>query len=228
MPRATGRDGTPPSFVVLATADLRHWRRYGQGGAATMGVFDLGAGTVFTAATVNWGKGLSDPVVDRITRNVLDRFYDCLAGLLAGRWLDGDRAARRTPRPHHLRRRVLRRRRRRRPARPRGLRPEPFRGAASATRRTAVPRVPTGGRGRDAARPVGAHRHGPAVLPRPGLRRPAWTDVTAAPPGAHCLALCDAGLFAGTADDALWYLPALELRTGAWRPDRLRRAAASP
>ncbi|WP_261985974.1 N,N-dimethylformamidase beta subunit family domain-containing protein [Microbispora sp. CSR-4] len=73
VPRATGRDGTPSSFVVLATADLRHWSAYGQGGMATMGVFTSGLGTVFTAATVNWGNGLHDPVVDRITRNVVDR-----------------------------------------------------------------------------------------------------------------------------------------------------------
>ncbi|WP_406099927.1 N,N-dimethylformamidase beta subunit family domain-containing protein [Streptomyces sp. NBC_01013] len=73
VPRSTGRDGTPRSFTVLATADLRHWRAYGQGGWATMGVFRLGAGTVFNAATINWGRALSDPVVDRITRNVLDR-----------------------------------------------------------------------------------------------------------------------------------------------------------
>lgn len=73
VPRATGRDGTPRSFAVLATADLRHWRTYGQGGWATMGVFRLGAGTVFNAATINWGRALTDPVVDRITRNVLDR-----------------------------------------------------------------------------------------------------------------------------------------------------------
>nr|BFE55478.1 hypothetical protein GCM10020063_000040 [Dactylosporangium thailandense] len=73
VPRITGGDGTPASFVILATADLRHWRRYGQGGHATMGVFRAGAGTVFNAATVNWGNTLADPVVDRITRNVLDR-----------------------------------------------------------------------------------------------------------------------------------------------------------
>jgi hypothetical protein len=72
-PRATGRDGTPASFVVLATADLAHWARYGQGGAATMGVFTSGAGTVFNAGTLNWGAALHDPVVDRITRNVLRR-----------------------------------------------------------------------------------------------------------------------------------------------------------
>ncbi|MFI7638055.1 N,N-dimethylformamidase beta subunit family domain-containing protein [Nonomuraea sp. NPDC049400] len=73
VPRATGRDGTPPSFVVLATADLSHWRRYGKGGAATMGVHRLGAGTIFNAGTINWGNTLHDPVLATITRNVLDR-----------------------------------------------------------------------------------------------------------------------------------------------------------
>ncbi|GGV34858.1 hypothetical protein GCM10010495_59880 [Kitasatospora herbaricolor] len=73
VPAATGRDGTPASFTVLATADLRHWDAYGQGGWAVMGVFDSGAGTVFNAGTVNWGAALDDPVVDRITRNVLTR-----------------------------------------------------------------------------------------------------------------------------------------------------------
>ncbi|MFF4987724.1 N,N-dimethylformamidase beta subunit family domain-containing protein [Streptosporangium saharense] len=80
VPQATGRDGTPPSFVILATADLRHWHRYGQGGMATMGVFGLGAGTVFTASTVNWGNALHDPMVDRITRNVLDRLSEPVGG----------------------------------------------------------------------------------------------------------------------------------------------------
>ncbi|MFI6294268.1 N,N-dimethylformamidase beta subunit family domain-containing protein [Nonomuraea sp. NPDC050790] len=74
VPRATSRDGTPASFVVLATADLRHWAAYGQGGMATMGVFTSGLGQVFTAATVNWGNTLHDPAVERITRNVIDRF----------------------------------------------------------------------------------------------------------------------------------------------------------
>ncbi|WP_211244256.1 N,N-dimethylformamidase beta subunit family domain-containing protein [Actinospica robiniae] len=76
VPRATGRDGTPASFVVLATADLAHWAHYGQGGAATMGVFESGAGTVFNAGTVNWGAALHDPAVDRITRNVLSRLSE--------------------------------------------------------------------------------------------------------------------------------------------------------
>ncbi|MBB5780734.1 N,N-dimethylformamidase beta subunit family domain-containing protein [Nonomuraea jabiensis] len=73
VPRATGRDGTPPSFVVLATADLSHWRRYGKGGAATMGLHRLGAGTVFNAGTINWGNTLDDPALATITRNVLNR-----------------------------------------------------------------------------------------------------------------------------------------------------------
>lgn len=73
VPRVTGRDGTPRSFTVLATADLRHWDAYGQGGAATMGVFTAGPGTVFNAGTVNWGAALADPVVARITSNVIAR-----------------------------------------------------------------------------------------------------------------------------------------------------------
>ncbi len=77
VPRVTGRDGAPPSFVVLAHADLSDWRRWGQGGAATMGVFRaISGGTVFNAATTGWGNGLgtaADPIVDRITRNVLTR-----------------------------------------------------------------------------------------------------------------------------------------------------------
>ncbi|HEY0807193.1 MAG TPA: N,N-dimethylformamidase beta subunit family domain-containing protein, partial [Pseudonocardiaceae bacterium] len=66
VPRVTGRDGTPPSFTVLATADLRHWSAHGQAGAATMGVFDAGRGTVFNAGTVNWGAAIGDPTVARI------------------------------------------------------------------------------------------------------------------------------------------------------------------
>jgi hypothetical protein len=77
VPRVTGRDGTPPDFVVLATADLGEWRNAGQGGAATMGLFRTpGGGTVFNAATTGWGRRLipnADPAVERITRNVLER-----------------------------------------------------------------------------------------------------------------------------------------------------------
>jgi len=72
--RLTGRDGTPPSFVVLATADLSDWGPCGQAGRASMGVFRR-CGTVFTAATTDWVNGLVRPnsVVQVITKNVLDR-----------------------------------------------------------------------------------------------------------------------------------------------------------
>lgn len=72
VPRITGRDGTPPSFVVLASADLQTFRSFGQGGMATMGIF-RNVGTVFTAASVNWGDRLSDSIVSRITRNVINK-----------------------------------------------------------------------------------------------------------------------------------------------------------
>ncbi len=74
IPVVTGRDGTPESFVVLATADLSDWRRWGQGGTATMGIFERGGGQVFNAGTTGWGGRLTaDPAVEQITRNVLDR-----------------------------------------------------------------------------------------------------------------------------------------------------------
>jgi N,N-dimethylformamidase beta subunit-like protein len=75
--RATCRDGTPPSFVVLAWADLSHWRAKGQGGLATMGVYCAG-GTVFTAGTMQWADKLdgTSPAVECITRNVIGRLSD--------------------------------------------------------------------------------------------------------------------------------------------------------
>jgi hypothetical protein len=75
--RATGRDGTPETFVVLAVAELGAWRAEGKGGHATMGVFRAG-GTVFTAASVDWSSALeaASPAVDRITRNVLDKLSE--------------------------------------------------------------------------------------------------------------------------------------------------------
>jgi hypothetical protein len=74
IPRVTGRDGTPPTFVVLATADLRDWLPCGKGGYATMGIYRR-TGTVFTAATTDWANGFQFPesVVHQITRNVVSR-----------------------------------------------------------------------------------------------------------------------------------------------------------
>ena len=83
LPVPTYRDGTPDNFLILCTAPVRwhpddcewyeRWDR-GRTGAATMGMYTRG-GTVFTAATTDWAHGLQggDPVVERITQNVLDR-----------------------------------------------------------------------------------------------------------------------------------------------------------
>lgn len=72
VPLVTGNDGTPVDFQVLATADLTAWGEFGQPGTATMGIYQ-GPGTVFTAGTVDWNAALTDPVVSRITQNVVER-----------------------------------------------------------------------------------------------------------------------------------------------------------
>lgn len=74
-PTVTGADGTPHNFQVLATADLRDWQPHGQGGYATMGMYQRN-GTVFTGATINWAAGLtgdSRSPVAVITENLLRR-----------------------------------------------------------------------------------------------------------------------------------------------------------
>lgn len=83
LPFPTYKDGTPETFTVLGTCPVRwhpddvEWYEkweIGRTGAACMGIYTKG-GTVFTAATTDWAHGLrgGDKVVDRITRNVLDR-----------------------------------------------------------------------------------------------------------------------------------------------------------
>lgn len=83
LPFATHRDGTPAGFEVLCTApaqwhpdDCEWYDRWEKGrqGRAVMGVYTRG-GTVFTTGTTDWSHGLrgGDPVVARITRNVLER-----------------------------------------------------------------------------------------------------------------------------------------------------------
>ena len=92
-PVATGREGTPENFTILATAPaalshadesvrLASEALYGEGtareiaqpGAAVMGLYSRG-GTVFTTGCTEWAKGLRgrDKTVERITRNLLDR-----------------------------------------------------------------------------------------------------------------------------------------------------------
>lgn len=83
LPFATHKDGTPKSFEVLATCPAK-WHPddaawydgwpMDRVGTCTLGIYTQG-GTVFTAATTDWADGLKggDKVVDRITRNVIER-----------------------------------------------------------------------------------------------------------------------------------------------------------
>lgn len=207
VPRATGSDSTPSSFVVLATADLRHWRDYGQGGAATMGVFRLGAGTVFNAATINWGSVVGDdPVVDRITRNVLDRLsgaapadgWDTAGApadmhalaVCAGTLFGADSAGRllcRAPSGQNL------------PWRPVG---DSAGVVCLASSREAAGALPL---------ELYAATDDARLLRREPVPGPAlWHEVGTVPPGTTAVALCDAGVFAVTThDDTLYHLSAL-------------------
>ncbi|MFM7118617.1 MAG: N,N-dimethylformamidase beta subunit family domain-containing protein [Planctomycetota bacterium] len=83
LPFPTGGDGTPAEFEVLATApakwapDDSWWYEQfpkDREGNAVLGVYTRG-GIVFTCGSTDWAHGLSgnDPVVVRITRNILDR-----------------------------------------------------------------------------------------------------------------------------------------------------------
>jgi hypothetical protein len=88
LPVATHRDGTPESFVILATSPARwhpddalwydRFPRTPQGGvaqgASVLGLYTRG-GTVFTTGSTDWAHGLrgGDEIVERITKNVLDR-----------------------------------------------------------------------------------------------------------------------------------------------------------
>lgn len=78
----TGDDGTPEDFIILATSPtiippyLRTNTSNDVYGVATMGIFGIGDGTVFNAATIKWSNGLKlhDPVVEQVTKNVLNNF----------------------------------------------------------------------------------------------------------------------------------------------------------
>lgn len=71
LPYPTGADGTPRNFEILAQAPAGRFA--GHAGTATMGIYSRG-GQVFTAGTTDWVDGLADdPIVQRITRNILER-----------------------------------------------------------------------------------------------------------------------------------------------------------
>lgn len=104
LPVATGEDGTPADFVVLATAPATPFDRHTtplplapggdyelefhartlfgsddpvtcdrlRNGHAVLGTYVRG-GTVVTTGCTDWAYGLDDPVVARVTRNLLDR-----------------------------------------------------------------------------------------------------------------------------------------------------------
>lgn len=75
-PVPTGEDCSPLDFEILATSNVADWEGASAGlaSAATMGIHQR-RGIVFTAATVDWPRVLAtgNPIVARITRNVLDR-----------------------------------------------------------------------------------------------------------------------------------------------------------
>jgi hypothetical protein len=209
VPLATGRDGTPPSFVILASADLRHWRRYGKDGAITMGVHQLGAGTVFNAATINWGNSLQDPALDRITRNVIDRLStprcpdrwevigpaaDVSALVVCDGRLYGI-----TRDDQLLQRPLCGQNLQWRPA-----------GDAGGVITIAAPREAHGGPllGLYGVTADGRIRYRDGV---PDAA--AWEDVSSAPPGTRALAAVDEGMFAASGD-SLWHMPIRD--PGCW------------
>jgi hypothetical protein len=72
--RPTGEDGTPADFRILGVGDVAA-SGWGSGNrAATLGVH-APRGRAFTASTTDWARvlGAGSPVVERITRNVVDR-----------------------------------------------------------------------------------------------------------------------------------------------------------
>ena len=83
LPAPTHRDGAPDTFEVLATAPAQwhpddcqwydQWEN-GRKGHAVLGLYTRG-GAVFTCGSTDWAHGLrgGDSVVDRITRNILER-----------------------------------------------------------------------------------------------------------------------------------------------------------
>ncbi len=83
MPFPTFKDGTPETFEILGSAPAKwhpddcewydQWEN-GRVGNAVLGSYTRG-GTVVTCGSTDWAHGLrgKDPVVEQITRNVLDR-----------------------------------------------------------------------------------------------------------------------------------------------------------
>ena len=73
-PRRTSRSSPPPPPAGIPTTAewYEQWEK-GREGNAVLGIYTRG-GTVVTAGTTDWAHGLrgGDPVVERITNNILD------------------------------------------------------------------------------------------------------------------------------------------------------------
>lgn len=215
VPWATGRDGAPPSLVILATADLRHWRDAGQGGFATMVTFQSGLGTVVNTATINWGNRLADPVVARITHNVLRRLSTCQSShswhdigdctgvvgiaaaeqLLYGLTKDGELCVRDIC-PQNLRWRHVQ--------------------TDVGIIALAAPREA------DAGRPFGLYGlgdDGALYFRPPGVEKLPWTRLGPVPAETVDIAVAFEGIFAVTSTAELWYLHLGKIaqETGSWR-----------
>ena len=66
--------GTPGNFTILGLVPVKSKQRT-LNGVAMMGLYTTPTGgAVFSAGTTGWVLGLQQPAVDRITRNVMDRF----------------------------------------------------------------------------------------------------------------------------------------------------------
>ncbi|MCJ8330601.1 MAG: hypothetical protein HRT89_22660, partial [Lentisphaeria bacterium] len=82
-PVPTCDDGTPENFQILAQGPAK-WSGMEQdvfveagfqedGGSACLGIYERN-GTVLTVGSTDWAHGLgNDPIVDRITLNIIER-----------------------------------------------------------------------------------------------------------------------------------------------------------
>ncbi len=86
IPTATGNDLSPAGFRILGIAPSVNYNPAVTGSHGTMGIyFNKNGGAVFNSATTDWVDGLydnpdagltPDPVVSRITLNVINRFLE--------------------------------------------------------------------------------------------------------------------------------------------------------
>ena len=69
-----GNTGTPRNFTVLGLTTVYSQIR-DLDDFTMMGIYTVpGGGAFFSAGTTGWALGLNDPAIDRMTRNVIDRF----------------------------------------------------------------------------------------------------------------------------------------------------------